>query len=185
MPATLPLFADHSRAWQSNRYVYPVISRRSKGLSIGVNLNPDKACNYDCIYCCVDRSERSTVREVLRQRARRPSRRGRGPIPPRASCRAGRTLRRVVSAAPVIAAVIGVASGGARIRGAARPADARGTRRRFTRMSRAPDPRDVRIVLGAGHLQCFIKASLTQDVSFRMNNTNHLGVGQRSISVTM
>jgi wyosine [tRNA(Phe)-imidazoG37] synthetase (radical SAM superfamily) len=25
-------------------------------LSIGVNLNPDKVCNFDCIYCCVDRS---------------------------------------------------------------------------------------------------------------------------------
>ena len=55
-PRFVPLFADHSRAWRDNRYVYPVISRRSKGLSIGVNLNPDKVCNFDCIYCCVDRS---------------------------------------------------------------------------------------------------------------------------------
>lgn len=52
----VPLFADHSRVWRDNRYVYPVLSRRSKGLSIGVNLNPDKVCNFDCIYCCVDRS---------------------------------------------------------------------------------------------------------------------------------
>ena len=53
----LPLaYRDHSRHWQNNLYVYPVISRRSKGLSIGVNLNPDKACNFDCIYCQVDRS---------------------------------------------------------------------------------------------------------------------------------
>ena len=51
-----PLFTRHSRSWQDNRYVYPVISRRSKGLSIGVNLNPDKVCNFDCVYCCVDRS---------------------------------------------------------------------------------------------------------------------------------
>src|SRR4051812_39655148 len=51
------LFTLHSRAWQANRYVYPVISRRSHGLSIGVNLNPDKICNFDCIYCCVDRTE--------------------------------------------------------------------------------------------------------------------------------
>jgi wyosine [tRNA(Phe)-imidazoG37] synthetase (radical SAM superfamily) len=50
------LFTLHSRNWQSNRYVYPVISRRSKGLSVGVNLNPDKVCNFDCIYCCVDRT---------------------------------------------------------------------------------------------------------------------------------
>jgi wyosine [tRNA(Phe)-imidazoG37] synthetase (radical SAM superfamily) len=52
-----PLFTKHSREWRENRYVYPVISRRSKGLSIGVNLNPDKVCNFDCVYCCVDRTE--------------------------------------------------------------------------------------------------------------------------------
>src|SRR5947208_956480 len=52
----LPLFMQHSRSWRENRYVYPVISRRSKGLSIGVNLNPDKVCNFDCVYCCVDRT---------------------------------------------------------------------------------------------------------------------------------
>src|SRR3954462_9498498 len=62
--AILPLFTQHSRSWQRNRYVYPVISRRSKGLSIGVNLNPDKVCNFDCIYCCVDRTVPPTIREV-------------------------------------------------------------------------------------------------------------------------
>src|SRR3954464_14058904 len=54
--AILPLFTQHSRSWQRNRYVYPVVSRRSKGLSIGINLNPDKVCNFDCIYCSVDRT---------------------------------------------------------------------------------------------------------------------------------
>ena len=53
-------FALHSRVWQTNRYVYPVVSRRSKGISIGVNLNPDKICNFDCIYCSVERSDRLT-----------------------------------------------------------------------------------------------------------------------------
>lgn len=62
--AILNLFTQHSRSWQQNRYVYPVISRRSKGLSIGVNLNPDKVCNFDCVYCCVDRTTPATVREV-------------------------------------------------------------------------------------------------------------------------
>jgi wyosine [tRNA(Phe)-imidazoG37] synthetase (radical SAM superfamily) len=62
--AKLPLFTQHSRHWRENRYVYPVISRRSKGLSIGVNLNPDTACNFDCIYCCVDRTAPAAVREV-------------------------------------------------------------------------------------------------------------------------
>lgn len=62
--AILPLFTQHSRAWQANRYVYPVVSRRSKGLSIGVNLNPDKVCNFDCVYCCVDRTTPAEVTEV-------------------------------------------------------------------------------------------------------------------------
>ena len=48
-------FADHRRQWQACRYVYPVVSRRARGLSIGVNLNPDRACNFGCIYCQVDR----------------------------------------------------------------------------------------------------------------------------------
>jgi len=41
-----------------------VLSRRSKGLSIGVNLNPDKICNFDCIYCQVDRRTESETRFV-------------------------------------------------------------------------------------------------------------------------
>jgi wyosine [tRNA(Phe)-imidazoG37] synthetase (radical SAM superfamily) len=60
----LNLFTQHSRSWRQNLYVYPVVSRRSHGLSIGINLNPDKACNFDCVYCCVDRSVPPTVREV-------------------------------------------------------------------------------------------------------------------------
>jgi wyosine [tRNA(Phe)-imidazoG37] synthetase (radical SAM superfamily) len=62
--AILPLFTQHSRSWRENRYVYPVISRRSKGLSIGVNLNPDKVCNFDCVYCCVDRRTPPTITQV-------------------------------------------------------------------------------------------------------------------------
>lgn len=46
---------NHSRSFSDYLYVYPVISRRSGGLSIGVNLNPDKRCNFDCVYCEVDR----------------------------------------------------------------------------------------------------------------------------------
>ena len=48
-------FSDHSRELDSNRYVYAVVSRRVGGLSIGINLNPDKACNFACPYCQVDR----------------------------------------------------------------------------------------------------------------------------------
>ena len=47
---------DHRRKLDENRYVYAVLSRRSGGVSIGVNLNPDKVCNFDCIYCQVDRT---------------------------------------------------------------------------------------------------------------------------------
>jgi len=59
---------DHTRQFSDFTFVYPVISRRSKGLSIGVNLNPDKVCNFDCIYCEVDRRVPGAVTEVdLRQ----------------------------------------------------------------------------------------------------------------------
>lgn len=43
------------REFSSNRFVYTVISPRARGLSIGVNLNPDQLCNFDCLYCEVDR----------------------------------------------------------------------------------------------------------------------------------
>jgi len=49
-------FADHGRDLDQNRYIYAVVSRRARGLSVGVNLNPDKVCNFDCPYCQVDRT---------------------------------------------------------------------------------------------------------------------------------
>lgn len=49
-------FHDHRRELDQNRYVYAVVSRRARGLSIGINLNPDKVCNFDCPYCQVDRT---------------------------------------------------------------------------------------------------------------------------------
>jgi wyosine [tRNA(Phe)-imidazoG37] synthetase (radical SAM superfamily) len=49
-------FKDHRRDLDQNRYVYAVVSRRARGLSIGLNLNPDKVCNFDCPYCQVDRT---------------------------------------------------------------------------------------------------------------------------------
>lgn len=45
------------RDFLNNRFVYTVISPRARGLSLGVNLNPDKLCNFDCVYCEVDRTE--------------------------------------------------------------------------------------------------------------------------------
>lgn len=54
----------HPRQYEGNRFVYPVVSRRSRGISIGVNLNPDKICNFDCIYCQVDRRSESETKFV-------------------------------------------------------------------------------------------------------------------------
>jgi len=49
------LFKSHERDFRANHYVYPVLSRRAGGISIGVNLSPSKACNFGCVYCQVDR----------------------------------------------------------------------------------------------------------------------------------
>jgi wyosine [tRNA(Phe)-imidazoG37] synthetase (radical SAM superfamily) len=48
--------SHHPREFADFVYAYPVVSRRSGGVSIGVNLNLDKACNFDCPYCQVDRT---------------------------------------------------------------------------------------------------------------------------------
>ncbi len=42
---------DHSRELSGVKYIYSVISRRAGGLSIGINLNVNNACNWQCIYC--------------------------------------------------------------------------------------------------------------------------------------
>lgn len=57
-------FTDHRRELHQNKYVYAVVSRRSRGLSIGINLNPDKVCNFDCPYCQVDRTIPGGTRDV-------------------------------------------------------------------------------------------------------------------------
>jgi wyosine [tRNA(Phe)-imidazoG37] synthetase (radical SAM superfamily) len=51
----------HPMDFLGNRFVYLVISPRARGLSIGVNMNPDKKCNFDCVYCEVNR--RAAARE--------------------------------------------------------------------------------------------------------------------------
>jgi len=62
--SSLAVVQDHSREFADFAFVYPVISRRSRGLSIGINLNPDKLCNFDCIYCEVDRRVPGRVSRV-------------------------------------------------------------------------------------------------------------------------
>jgi len=42
----------HDRGEDQSSLVYPVVSRRSGGLSVGINLFPDgKRCSFDCPYC--------------------------------------------------------------------------------------------------------------------------------------
>jgi wyosine [tRNA(Phe)-imidazoG37] synthetase (radical SAM superfamily) len=48
------------RDFLGNRFIYAVISQRAHGLSIGVNLNPEKYCNFDCVYCEVKRGKPRT-----------------------------------------------------------------------------------------------------------------------------
>jgi hypothetical protein len=45
--------SDHDRDSANLRYVYPVVSRRAGGVSVGINLNTDNACNWRCLYCQV------------------------------------------------------------------------------------------------------------------------------------
>ena len=52
------------RTFLGNRFVYALISQRGRGLSIGVNMNPDKVCNFDCPYCEVNRDLPSADRTV-------------------------------------------------------------------------------------------------------------------------
>lgn len=46
----------YARNFLDNRFVYVLVSPRAHGLSMGINLNPDKRCNFDCVYCEVNRS---------------------------------------------------------------------------------------------------------------------------------
>jgi len=44
------------RDFLDNRFVYTVVSSRARGLSVGINLSPDKNCNFNCLYCEVHRN---------------------------------------------------------------------------------------------------------------------------------
>ena len=43
--------SNHDRKIFKGKYIYPVVSRRAGGLSLGINLNTNNACNWQCIYC--------------------------------------------------------------------------------------------------------------------------------------
>lgn len=55
---------DHSRDSVALTYVYPVVSRRAGGVSIGINLNPNNACNWRCVYCQVPDLQRGNGPEI-------------------------------------------------------------------------------------------------------------------------
>ncbi|MGP8236294.1 MAG: radical SAM protein [Limisphaerales bacterium] len=53
------------RNFLDNRFVYTVMSARARGLAIGINMNPDKFCNFDCRYCEVNRLLPPTEKELV------------------------------------------------------------------------------------------------------------------------
>jgi len=62
MPDTPQLtVTDHDRDAAHRTYVYPVVSRRAGGVSVGINLNPNNACNWRCIYCQVPNLKRGAA----------------------------------------------------------------------------------------------------------------------------
>jgi len=55
---------NHDRDASNMTYVYPVVSRRAGGVSIGVNLNPNNACNWHCAYCQVPNLTRGVAPDI-------------------------------------------------------------------------------------------------------------------------
>lgn len=56
--------SDHNRSFIDMTYVYPVVSRRAGGVSVGINLNPNNACNWHCAYCQVPGLVRGAAPEI-------------------------------------------------------------------------------------------------------------------------
>jgi wyosine [tRNA(Phe)-imidazoG37] synthetase (radical SAM superfamily) len=56
--------ANHDRDSAGMTYIYPVVSRRAQGVSVGVNLHPNNACNWACIYCQVPNLSRGSAPAV-------------------------------------------------------------------------------------------------------------------------
>jgi wyosine [tRNA(Phe)-imidazoG37] synthetase (radical SAM superfamily) len=55
---------NHDRDLAGLTYVYPVLSRRAGGVSVGINLNPNNACNWHCAYCQVPGLVRGKAPEI-------------------------------------------------------------------------------------------------------------------------
>ncbi len=56
--------SNHDRDVVNMTYVYPVISRRAGGVSVGINLNLNNACNWRCAYCQVPNLVRGVAPEI-------------------------------------------------------------------------------------------------------------------------
>lgn len=48
--------SGHARRQLGNRFACLGVSSRARGLAVDVNLNPDRRCNFNCLYCDVDRT---------------------------------------------------------------------------------------------------------------------------------
>lgn len=64
MPKNMLSIQNHDRDSAEMQYIYPVISRRAGGVSVGINLNPNNACNWACIYCQVPNLTRGRAPEI-------------------------------------------------------------------------------------------------------------------------
>ncbi len=62
--ATALTTRNHDRDLAGLTYVYPVLSRRAGGVSVGINLNPNNACNWHCVYCQVPGLVRGKAPEI-------------------------------------------------------------------------------------------------------------------------
>ena len=64
-----PTTHEHGRDSLERRYVYSVLGRRAGGISLGVNLNPDRICNWACAYCQVAREDEPKIRQPVEAEA--------------------------------------------------------------------------------------------------------------------
>ena len=55
------LYVNHSRRWEDFKYIYPVLSRRSRGISLGIDLSPACECTFNCVYCQVEKHNLSSI----------------------------------------------------------------------------------------------------------------------------
>lgn len=55
---------NYARDFLGNKLVYAIISERAGGILIGVNMNPDAFCNFNCVYCDIPHNPHAPRRKV-------------------------------------------------------------------------------------------------------------------------